>query len=93
MHIELTCNDLHAVTESHGGELISLLDANGVEYIWGGIAPYWSGRNPVLFPIVGRLRDGMTRFDGNTYEMAQHGFARNQEFSVVEQTAERVVLN
>lgn len=71
-----------ATVESFGGELVSLKDSSGTEYIWGGEAPYWSGRNPVLFPIVGRLKDGKTVINGNTYEMAQHGFARRQDFAV-----------
>ena len=55
MEVTLKLGGLTAVTESFGGELVSLRDESGTEYIWSGAAPYWSGRNPVLFPIVGRL--------------------------------------
>lgn len=82
MVFELSRGALRATAESHGGELVSLRGADGTEYIWHGDAAYWSGRNPVLFPIVGRLRGGVTMFGGKTYEMPQHGFARNCEFSV-----------
>ena len=92
MRFELSLQDMHAVVESYGGELVSLTDQNGTEYIWGGEAPFWSGRNPVLFPIVGRLKDGVVNFDGKPYEMAQHGFARRSEFSVVEQGADYIVF-
>ena len=86
MEYTLKRNGLTAVTESLGGELVSLRDAGGMEYIWSGAAPYWSGRNPVLFPIVGRLADGgKVRFGDKTYEMAQHGFARRRDFTVTAQ--------
>ena len=74
-----------AVAESLGGELISLRDNSGTEYIWTGEAPYWSGRNPVLFPIVGRAKDDTLIFEGKAYPMAKHGFARKSEFSVTAQ--------
>ncbi len=82
MELELSLNGLRARAETLGGELVSLRDAADREYIWHGDAAYWSGRNPVLFPIVGRLRGGVTEFDGKPYEMAQHGFARRCDFSV-----------
>lgn len=81
MEFELSKGTLRAVAESFGGELVSLKKA-GEEYIWHGDAAYWSGRNPVLFPNVGRLNGGATEIDGKTYEMAQHGFARKCDFSV-----------
>lgn len=82
MDFELSLGSLRARAESFGGELVSLQGADGTEYIWHGDAAYWSGRNPVLFPIVGRLRDGVTEIGGKTYAMAQHGFARKCDFSV-----------
>lgn len=82
MEFELSLGTLRAKAESLGGELVSLRGADGTEYIWHGDAAYWSGRNPVLFPIVGRLRGGATEIGGKTYELAQHGFARHCDFSV-----------
>ena len=74
-----------AVAESNGGELVSLRNAEGKEYIWTGTAPYWSGRNPVLFPIVGRAKDDTLIFDGKAYHMEKHGFARKSNFAVAAQ--------
>ena len=92
MQFELSYNGLRAQVESLGGELVSLTDPSGTEYIWCGNSAYWSGRNPVLFPIVGRLRNGVTTFDGIPYEMAQHGFARRQEFAVIDRADDHVVF-
>ena len=92
MRFELSWNGLRAAAESFGGELVSLVDRTGTEYIWHGDPAFWSGRNPVLFPIVGRLKDGKVHIDGATYEMAQHGFARRREFSVAEQAEDHIVF-
>ena len=56
-------------------------DERGLEYIWGGDPAYWPGRNPLLFPIVGTLKEGKIRFDGREYAMERHGFARRREFT------------
>lgn len=92
MQFELSFQGLRAIADSHGGELVSFRDKQGVEYIWGGDPAYWSGRNPLLFPIVGSLKNGTVRFDGQEYKMSRHGFARDHEFEVVEQTAGRIVF-
>ena len=85
MEIVLKHGGLTAQVDTMGGELVSLRDAEGTEYIWGGDPAYWSGRNPILFPIVGGLKDGTVDIGGKSYEMARHGFARRMEFAVVEQ--------
>ena len=54
--------------KSLGGELTSIKDASGTEYLWQGNPDFWSGQAPVLFPIVGCLRNVPCRkrkFDGN----------------------------
>ena len=78
--------------DTHGGELVSLQDGSGTEYIWGGDPAFWAGRNPVLFPIVGGLKNGTVRFNGRSYAMPRHGFARDNKFSVAEQGKNFVVF-
>ena len=85
MEIVLKRGGLTARVDTLGGELVSLRDAEGTEYIWGGDPAYWSGRNPILFPIVGGLKDGAVRIGGKPYQMDRHGFARRMEFAVAEQ--------
>ena len=92
MKYELKKDGFSAVIESHGGELISFRDPEGREYIWSGNPAYWPGRNPLLFPIVGNLKNGAVKFDGVTYEMSRHGFARDNDFALVEQGEDFVVL-
>lgn len=73
-----------------GAEMQSIKDAKGEEYLWYGDAKYWTGRSPVLFPIVGRLFGDHYRLHGQTFEMGQHGFARHQEFTLVAQGPQQV---
>ena len=74
-----------AAVSEQGGELISFRDDRGIEYLWQGDPAYWSGRDPILFPIVGALKDGTVRFPEGTFSMARHGFARNARFTLAEQ--------
>ena len=92
MRFELYLDGLRAVADSHGGELISFRDAEGTEYLWGGDPAVWPGRNPLLFPIVGNLKNGTVSFGGEPYQMSRHGFARDCEFSVAEQAEDHIVL-
>ena len=56
--IQLKNDKISAAFKTMGAELSSLKDAEGTEYLWQGNPDYWSGQAPVLFPIVGCLRNG-----------------------------------
>ncbi len=92
MRVELKRGGYTAAVNTLGGELVSFRDEQGTEYIWGGDANSWKGQNPNLFPVVGNLMDGKVKVDGETYEMARHGFARLSEFTVAEQGEDYVVM-
>lgn len=70
-----------------GAELWSLTDAAGAEYMTDADPRFWSGHAPVLFPIVGMVRDGRYRLGEREYEMPKHGIARTAQFKVVERDA------
>lgn len=57
MEYTVKSNALTVKTRSFGGELTSIRDGSGTEYLWQGDPKYWKGQAPVLFPIVGSLRD------------------------------------
>lgn len=92
MRYTISNHAARAEVESRGGELVSFRDESGLEYIWGGDPAYWPGRNPLLFPIVGNLKNGRVSIDGAVYEMSRHGFARDMEFELTEQTDDGVTL-
>lgn len=82
-------NDYLKVTVSdHGAELTSVYDkAQDFERIWCADPAVWNRHAPVLFPFVGKVKDGAYRYNGNTYAMkTQHGFARDAEFTCIEET-------
>lgn len=83
---------LRASFASKGAELqyITGVDS-GTEYLWDGDAKYWPKFSPVLFPIVGALKDDTYQFEGQTYSLPRHGFARNMEFEV-EKLSEQEIL-
>lgn len=77
--------------DSMGAELKSLKDvAADREYMWNADPQYWKRTSPVLFPLVGGVRNGVYRLDGREYPMGQHGFARDMEFRLKSQVAHEI---
>ena len=91
---ELSNAYLAATVKSDGAELCSLRDASGTELLWQA-DPIWPRHAPVLFPIVGRLKDDTLRHNGKSYHLTQHGFARDRRFAWLTRTATscRLVLH
>lgn len=82
--IFLSTERLSASINPLGAELWTLRDGEGRDLLWHGDAAFWTGRAPILFPIVGALAGGTYRVDGASYALPQHGFGRRQRFAVVE---------
>ena len=76
-----------------GAQLESLQSPDGREYLWQRDPKWWSGCAPVLFPMVGALRQGRTVIEGRIYEMPQHGLARRREFSLLSQAEDEAVFS
>lgn len=75
-----------------GAELRSIKSkTTGLEYLWKGDAAYWGKFSPVLFPVIGALKNNTYLFDDKIYELPRHGFARDHEFEV-QQVSEVEVL-
>ncbi|MEO6387966.1 MAG: aldose 1-epimerase family protein [Croceibacterium sp.] len=75
---------LSAAIDPLGAELVSLTDSGGRQYLTDADPAFWTGHAPVLFPIIGRLRDDIYRLGDDHYRLAKHGFARKSAFEVVE---------
>lgn len=86
--ISITSGALTATIAHHGAELQSLRDSDGHEHMSNGDPTYWSGRAPLLFPIVGRLNHDQLRLGDSRYTMLKHGFARKSDFSLIEHKAD-----
>ena len=74
---------LIAAIDSMGAQLTSLA-LNGNEYLWQGDPAFWGKHAPILFPIVGSLRNNMATSAAGTCEMPRHGLARIVEHKLVE---------
>jgi galactose mutarotase-like enzyme len=85
--IPLSTPALQAQISSTGAELVRLQDETGRDLLWSGDPAVWSGRSPLLFPIVGGVKNDRIRVDGVDYPLKRHGFARTSEFEVVEATS------
>ena len=75
-----------------GAELSSLRDADGRELMTDADPAFWTGRAPLLFPVVGRPSGDVIRVDARAYPMKQHGFARHMPFAVVATEPHRAVF-
>lgn len=75
---------LRVEIDSFGAELKSVKNkATNQEYMWQGDPQYWGRTSPILFPFVGSLKDKTYTYDGKTYSMGQHGFARDMEHELI----------
>ncbi len=91
--IQLEHDLLRISIAEKGAELQSLYrkDLN-LEYLWSGDPAYWGKFSPVLFPIVGGLKDNTYFYKGQAYQLGRHGFARDMEFSVQSQSNKQLSL-
>jgi len=82
---------IRATLTPHGAEMVRL-EVGGRDLQWDGDPAVWSGRAPLLFPIIGALAGGRYRLGDESYALPRHGFARRTLFEVIEQGAERAVF-
>src|SRR3712207_6078673 len=84
MTVTISSSRLQAQLSSNGAELVRLQDEQGRDLLWDGDPAFWTGRSPLLFPIVGRVRGDRIRIAGAEYALPKHGFARLSRFQVDE---------
>jgi galactose mutarotase-like enzyme len=86
-------NLLNVAIDAKGAELQSIIHNDfGMEYMWSGDAKFWGKKSPVLFPIVGTLKNNSYQYKGHTYQLDRHGFARDMEFEVTEASDETITF-
>ena len=74
-----------------GAEMQSIQTRDGRHWLWHGDATYWTGRSPLLFPVVGKAPNDTVTVDGVPFQMSQHGFARRSNFSLMVEESDRCV--
>ena len=86
MTTKITNSKLTAQIKHSGAELYSLKNNNKKEYIWEGNPIFWGKHSPILFPIVGTLKNNSYCYNGNEYHLSRHGFAREMEFQLIQKS-------
>ena len=86
-------NDFITISvQSKGAELISL-KTDKQEFMWNGNPEFWGKHSPVLFPIVGSLKNNSYKIGSTEYILTRHGFARDQEFVLIELNPESIIFS
>lgn len=92
MQIKLQSDNYHVLLNTLGAELNSYSNPSGNEYVWNSDPTYWLRSSPLLFPTVGNVRNGETVIKDHIYQMPKHGFCKESEFEVTEQTEDSVTF-
>ncbi|WP_264537205.1 aldose 1-epimerase family protein [Flavobacterium sp. N1736] len=86
MNTTISNSTLKASIKHAGAELFSLKDNQNKEHIWEGNPVFWGKHSPVLFPIVGTLKNNTYTINEKEYHLPRHGFARDMEFQLINKT-------
>ncbi|MGZ9676055.1 aldose 1-epimerase family protein [Flavobacterium sp. GNP001] len=76
-----------------GAELFSITNSDQKEYMWGGDPAIWGKHAPILFPIVGTLKNNSFNFNEQQYHLTRHGFARDMPFDIVQSSKTAVTFS
>lgn len=91
--VELSNQYLTVNLHPKGAEIISIVgNKDHINYMWKRDACQWANSAPILFPIVGAIKNDTCRIDGKEYHMTQHGFARHNEFEIKNQSQTEVTF-
>ncbi|BDU25912.1 aldose 1-epimerase family protein [Flavobacterium sp. GSB-24] len=84
---------LSASVKHSGAELFSIKDNQNNEYIWEGNPDFWGKHSPVLFPIVGTLKNNSYKINDKEYHLPRHGFARDMVFELIDKSENKAVFS
>lgn len=87
--VRIASEELSAEITSLGAELQWLRDGDGRDLLWNGDSAWWTGRAPLLFPIVGKVPGDQVMIDGKLHPLPKYGFARVSDFTLIDAEAQR----
>jgi galactose mutarotase-like enzyme len=94
MFVTISNSKLSAQIYCKGAELFSLKSiATNQEYIWEGNPEFWGKHSPILFPIVGTLKNNSYTYNDEQFQLLRHGIARNLNFSLIHITDNQAVFS
>lgn len=85
--MQISNDKISISVRNKGAELTSIkvLESNK-EFLWQADPNFWGKHAPILFPVIGTMKDGEYEYNGKTYQMTKHGFARDLDFEFVSET-------
>lgn len=84
---------ISAGINAKGAELFRVTNhEHNIDYMWSGDPVFWGKTSPVLFPIVGTLKDNTYIFGEKNYTLSRHGFARDMVFTVADQHEDSITF-
>ncbi len=87
----LRSDSLAIYVSNKGAEIMSVKNRQTkTEYMWDGNPDYWNRRSPLLFPIVGGLKNDAYTYNGKTYHLGRHGFVRDMFFEKTAETQDQI---
>jgi len=92
MLITLHSENYEVTINSMGAELKSFRSPDGKEFVWNSDPTFWMRSSPLLFPTIGNVRNNVTKFNGQAYNMPKHGFCKDSEFEVTSQSDAQVTF-
>ncbi len=93
-HVTLENEHLIVKVKPKGAELFSILNKQtGLQYMWDADPTFWAKTSPILFPIVGTLKDDTFLYKNEKFKLTRHGFARDMEFELTKSGDADVVFS
>ena len=93
MMFNIENQEMYVSVNSFGAELSRIKSKrDNKEIIWNGCKDIWSKTAPILFPIVGKVKNDCYMYNGKTYHINKHGFALKSEFELISKSKEKISL-
>ena len=90
---EISNQQIRIRVAAMGAELKELFHlTHQLSYLWSGDPAFWGKTSPVLFPIVGTLKNNQYSWQNRTYSLPRHGFAREKKFKLVSQSSDTLLF-
>lgn len=74
------------------GAEVKQIKYKNIDLLHDGNPEYWNRSAPYLFPNIGTLKDNYTIFEGEKYPLTKHGFLRDSDFELTNQTSDKLTF-
>ncbi|MCF0062743.1 aldose 1-epimerase family protein [Dyadobacter chenwenxiniae] len=94
MNYSIENQHLKIAVQETGAELIQIQSTvTGKDFLWDADPNVWASHAPVLFPVIGAIKNGFVTYQGKQYAVPRHGFIRNNaDVKLINQTADSLTF-